>query len=117
MIKNKVIAIDFDGTITDYSPFPKTGELRKDAVKYIKLLYEKGYKLILWTARTGMYYTECLDLLNEWGLLKYIDTNYTYSREYGKIYADFYVDDKSILVKIKWKKIYKYIIKNIKEKK
>lgn len=110
----KTIAIDFDGTITEYSPYPIMGKIREAAKKYIKLLHSKGYKLVLWTARTGVYLHECLNALEDAELITYFELPYLAS---GKISADFYIDDRSVTGRIKWKKIYKYIIKNIKEKK
>ena len=52
-MKNKIIAIDFDGTITDDTPYPVCGNLRKEAVEYIQKLHKLGYTLVLWTARKG----------------------------------------------------------------
>ena len=109
---SKIIAIDYDETITDKIPFPEKGNIREEAKKYIKLLYEKGYKLILWTARKEPYYSECIERLKEEDLYKYFTFDYEKGVT-GKIEANFYIDDKSCLDEINWKKIYNYIIKNI----
>lgn len=110
---NKIIAIDYDETITDNTPFPKEGKIRKEAKIYIKKLYDKGYTLILWTARKEPYYSQCIERLKKENLFQYF--SFTYSNSpCGKINADFYIDDKSIIGKLKWNKIYNYIIKNIK---
>lgn len=115
---SKVIAVDFDETITDNTPYPVTGVVRLDAKKYLKLLYEQGYTLILWTCRSGQYLCDAINVLKENNIYQYFsginqDTvlRYTPSR---KIVADFYIDDKSCLGEIDWKSIYTYIINNIK---
>lgn len=109
---NKIIAIDYDGTITDDTPYPKEAKIRPEAIKYIRLLYEKGYILVLWTARKEAYYFECITRLKKVDLYKYFTFNYDYGI-LGKIKADFYIDDKSVPGKLNWKQIYKHIIKNI----
>lgn len=92
-----VIAIDYDETITDNTPYPQTGNIREEARQLIPLLYNQGHTLVLWTARKEPYYSQCLQRLEEEGLLKYftpielIDRGVT-----GKIEADVYIDDKSI---------------------
>ena len=111
-MKNKIIAIDFDGTITDDTPYPVCGNLRKEAVEYIQKLHKLGYTLVLWTARKGEYYTECICKLQEWNIYEYFSFEPLINSN-GKIYADFYIDDRSLIEEINWQKIYKYIINNI----
>lgn len=114
-MNNKIIAIDFDGTITTFSPYPITGKVREYAKLYIRKLYEAGYCLVLWTCREGQYLDEAINILIDNDLYKYFsyinDSPISYGR---KIYADFYVDDKSILGDINWFNIYTYIVSNIK---
>lgn len=104
-----VIAIDYDGTITDDTPFPYEGRIRKEARKYIQKLNELGYTLVLWSSRTDEYYDEVIERLKKENLYKYFDFTYNKKGKTGKLIADFYIDDKSITGKIKWKKIYRYI--------
>ena len=109
-----IIAIDYDETITDNTPYPKEGRIRPEAVKYIKLLYNKGYTLVLWTSRKQPYFNQCIERLKKEDLYKYFTFRYE-TTPTGKVPADFYIDDKSIPGKLNWRKIYKYIIHNIKE--
>ena len=113
----KVIAIDYDETITDSTPFPFEGKIREEARKYIKLLFDKGYTLVLWTARKGKYYEEAIERLHREDLYKYFTfgnkSDFRFG-ELGKIEADFYIDDKSCLGEINWKDIYEYIINEVK---
>lgn len=109
----KIIAIDYDETITDNTPYPYEGNIRPQAIKYIKLLHDKGYTLVLWTSRKEKDYNKCIDRLQKENILQYFnfdDIEYGYS---GKVIADFYIDDKGIPGKLNWRKIYKYIINNI----
>lgn len=112
-MKNKIIAIDFDGTITDNTPYPVCGNLRQDAAFYIKQLYNLGYILVLWTARKDNYYLEAINKLKEWNIYKFFSFDYLDKTTSGKIYADFYIDDKSLTEPINWKKIYNFILKNV----
>ena len=93
-----IVAVDFDDTITMPSPFPITGKVRKDAIFYIKKMYENGVMLILWTCRVDNYLSEATAILK-------INDNISGSSR--KVYADFYIDDKSM--QINWKKIYKEV--------
>lgn len=115
---SKVIAIDFDETITDNTPYPVTGMVRAEAKEYITKLYDKGYVLVLWTCRSGKHLTDAINVLSENDLLdKFTLINGdTMVRQIPsrKIVADFYIDDRSCLGEINWKDIYEYIIENIK---
>lgn len=95
-----VIAIDFDDTITERSPFPITGIVRKDFIKYGSLLAKK-HTLVLNTARRGKYRREAVKMLKDLP----IKTNIK-----RKPNADLYIDNKNIFCEeINWKKIYEYI--------
>lgn len=112
---NRLIAIDFDETITDNTPYPITGKIRPEAITYIKRLHNDGYTLALWTCRYGRYLEEALDLLKDSNLLQY----FTYINDDGmdrpcrKIVADFYIDDRSTFGEVNWEKIYEYIINKL----
>lgn len=103
------IAIDYDGTITYDGPFPEKANIRDDAAYYIKQLYEDGYNLVLWTARKGKYYEECIETLKQVDLYKYFNFNYNKCGETGKIVADYYIDDRALFEKLDWLHIYRFI--------
>ena len=115
-LHKKIIAVDFDDTITYYRPYPERAPLNSEAKKYLTKLHEKGYELVLWSARICENYGEAYDrCVNEFEMpfIKQDSDEYVHGKT-GKLIARFYIDDKSIPGKLNWKKIYKFIIKNIK---
>lgn len=112
-LNTKVIAVDFDDTITKHAPYPIQGELRKDARKYLHKLHDKGYRLVLWSARVGNSYEMAKTLCERWKLPIEFDSDELIHGSSGKLVASFYVDDKAILGKLKWRKVYRHIIKNV----
>ena len=89
-----IIAVDFDGTIVEHK-FPKIGNEIPYAIKTLKIIQEKGHKLILWTYRSGKELEEAIKFCKERGLIFHaVNNNFddeefdnTYSR---KIYADIF---------------------------
>lgn len=112
MKNKKVIAIDFDDTITEPSPFPITGRIRPEAVRVIKKLQEK-YICCLWTCRTGAYLKEALQLLEDVGLhFEYINQRPQEQLFYSprKMVADYYIDDRVPGYVIDWALIEKTLL-------
>lgn len=111
-----IIAIDFDGTITDDTPYPDTGKIREEALEYIPKLHDLGHILILWTSRSDAGILDAKRTLERADLLKYfwgVNTNYEFF--YGdsrKIYADVYFDDKALLGPVDWHSFYAYVEEN-----
>lgn len=113
---SRLIAIDFDDTITNPSPYPIMGTLNQEAAFWINELYRAGYKLALWTCRSGKYLDEAIQLLKDNDLYKcftYINDDNKQQVEHRKIIADFYIDDRSTIGPINWEQLYQYIIKYI----
>ena len=100
MAKNKVIAVDFDGTIVEHR-YPEIGAEIPFAIETLKVLQKKGFRLILWTFRSGNFLEAAINYCKERGLVFYaVNKNYpeetfvdTISR---KINADIYIDDRNI---------------------
>ena len=94
---NKIIAIDFDGTIVK-NAFPDIGEEQPHAVNTIKLLKKRGYRIVLWTCRTGEHFDAAKSWLDKSGLV-FDAYNGHLSSEFEdngrKIFADVYIDDRS----------------------
>lgn len=96
-MKNKVIAVDFDGTLTFESKYPVTGELNMKAIDVVKELKKENI-LILWTCRENEELQEAIDLCKNVGLcFDYVNENIE-GRNSRKVWADIYLDDKAINV-------------------
>ena len=103
MITNKIVAIDFDGTITKESPYPKTGKIRPNCKKAIDYISEKN-TVILWTCRTGEDLEEAREFLQTHDINIKILTEIN-----SKLIADIYIDDRNYpLMKIDWFEIEKW---------
>ena len=112
----KVIAIDFDGTITNEPEAGPTMSLRDNCQEAIKLLYDLEYILILNTCREGTELEKALEFLYQNQLLcrfSYINENHWerinyYGNDCRKISADYYIDDKIIGGFPGWEEVIKY---------
>lgn len=99
---SKIIAVDFDGTlVTD--EYPKLGKPIWKVINWCKEQKHLGNTLILWTCRSGRELDEAIALCNALDLhFDYVNCNTVENivahgkRDTRKIYADIYVDDKSI---------------------
>lgn len=103
----KIVAIDFDGTITKESKWPELGEFDMRVVNAIKVAKSRGVKFILWTNRQDdntfapNCLTEAVDYCKTVGItFDAVNDNLPEIIEYfgpntRKITADYYVDDKS----------------------
>ena len=102
-MKNKIIAIDFDGTLCVHA-FPEIGEPKLEIIAQAKEEQQHGARLILWTcrrdealktalewcARRGLYF----DAINE----NLPDVIRAFGCDTRKIYADEYWDDRAVMV-------------------
>lgn len=107
----KIIAIDFDGTITKESAYPQIGEIRQEAIEVIKAL-SKHYILCLWTCRSGSFLVEAINALKKNGVtFAYINNSPVTPPGTRKIIADYYIDDRVITSSVDWRKIRKELLK------
>jgi len=108
ILKGRIIAFDFDGTITERNEYPKIGTLRQGMDECINTLYEHGAEIIIWTCRAlhpeneevhNTCYLEMLGFLAHHGI-KYHQINKNTiplgTNPGPKIYACLYVDDKGL---------------------
>lgn len=63
----KILAIDFDGCLCT-NRWPEIGEPNRDIMLAALDLQKSGWKLILWTCRTGDKLTEAVDWCRRYGL-------------------------------------------------
>ena len=107
---NKVIAVDFDGTIVEHK-YPAIGKEMLFAFATLKELQKKGHKLILWTIRTGELLEEAVDFCRQNGV-EFYAVNKNYPEEVldqntsRKLNADVFIDDRSLGGFIGWSEIW-----------
>lgn len=112
-ISGKVVAVDFDGTITKDNKFPENiGVVRdgcKEAIEYIR----QNNKVVVWTCRCGKYLDEAVEFLKANEIeVDGINTD-IYPATDRKIMADVYIDDKNIFCnEIDWYKIKRWFEEN-----
>lgn len=118
MISNKKLAIDFDGTIVE-DAYPSIGKAKTFAFETLKKLQSEGYRLILWTYRSGKYLDEAVEFCRKNGIEFYavnssfegeIFDSETQSR---KIDADLFIDDRNLGGFPGWGEIYNIINQKI----
>jgi hypothetical protein len=109
-----IVAIDFDGTIVE-DRFPEIGDLRPNAKWAINSLRDEGYYTILWTSRSGMDLLRAVEFLTKEGIRfdaineSNPDNLAQYGKDTRKIFANIYIDDKTIYELPDWKEIYDMI--------
>lgn len=107
-----VIAIDFDGTITDKNIFPEIGKVREHAFEAIRHFQELGHKCILWTCRYGQSLIEAINWLSKNNVKMDAYNENLYPLQSRKIVADVYIDDKNVFMvdNVDWYKIEEYVL-------
>lgn len=103
---NKVICVDFDGTIVHHS-FPRIGEPLPEAFEVLKELKAAGFRLILWTCREDEngknYLTDAIDFCRRNGV-EFDAHNETIAEaefradnvDLRKPYCHYFIDDRNI---------------------
>lgn len=100
-IRNKIIAVDFDGTLCE-NKWPEIGEPNRGLIEF--LIFAKktyGTKLILWTCRSGDRLLEAVNWCMGYGLIfDAVNKNLPeiieqFGEDTRKINADLYIDDKA----------------------
>ena len=97
---DKIIAVDFDGTLcTD--EWPAIGRPRRAVIDYVLDEQKKGAKLILWTNRNGDRLTDALAWCARYGIhFDAVNENLPevveqYGADTRKVYAHEYIDDRA----------------------
>lgn len=113
--KSIVIGIDFDGTITNDTEYPKIAPLKDNAKEVINFLYDRGHTIIIWTCRGGKPLQAAKDFLDK-NEIKYHAMNKNhkncYWRSYPKIATEVTIDDRNLMApEVNWLKIKEKILK------
>lgn len=96
----KIIAIDFDGTIS-LGKWPDVGPANDRLISYLLNRKRYGDKLILWTCRAGEALDAAIDFCSQHGLQfdavndNLPDVVAQYGSNSRKITCDYYIDDRS----------------------
>lgn len=115
---NKIIAVDFDGTIVD-DKYPEIGKAKIFAFETMRQLQSEGYRLILWTYRSGKYLDEAVEFCRKNGIEFYAinnsfeEENFDKTKQSRKINADIFVDDRNLGGFPGWSDVYQIITKKI----
>ncbi len=108
------IAVDFDGTVVTHE-FPKIGKTMPFAFETLKALHAKGFRLILWTVRTGKTLDEAVEFCRQNGVEFYAH-NKNYPEEVfdegisRKLEADYFIDDRNVGGFPGWGEIYHMLV-------
>lgn len=99
-MRDKIIAVDFDGTLIEEGKWPGIGATNEAVLNYCKTEQAKGARIILWTNRVDEPLQTAIKWCEEHGLhLDAINDNLPESVEFfgtntRKIYADEFIDDR-----------------------
>ena len=110
---HQIIAVDFDGTIVE-DAYPKIGKPTLFAFETLKMLQEKGHRLILWTYRSGTALDEAVKFCEKNGIYFYAVNCSFPGEEYNegmsrKINADLFIDDRNVGGFLGWGEIYQLL--------
>ncbi|WP_018674427.1 BT0820 family HAD-type phosphatase [Riemerella columbina] len=114
MLNNKKLAIDFDGTIVE-DAYPGIGKPKVFAFETLKKLQMEGYRLILWTYRSGKTLDEAVEFCRKNGLEFYAVNSsfegevFDHATQSRKIDADLFIDDRNLGGFPGWGEVYNII--------
>ena len=107
------IAIDFDGTLVE-NEYPDIGKPKLFAFETLKALQEKGFRLILWTVRSGKELDDAVAFCRSNGIEFYaVNRNYPEEEWDGsitrKIEADIFIDDRNLGGFVEWGRVWQLL--------
>lgn len=115
--ENRIIAVDFDGTLVEHA-YPLIGRELPFATEVLKELNRRGFRLILWTFRNGAELDAAVQWCKNKGVEFYaINKNYpeenneevVQGKVSRKIDADYYIDDRQIGGLPEWGEIFQML--------
>ncbi len=117
-MNNKILAIDFDGTIVE-DKYPGIGREQAFAFETLKKFQREGYRLILWTYRSGDKLKDAVDFCSKNGIEFYaVNSNYAGEvfddkEQSRKIHADVFIDDRNLGGFPGWGEVYDIVKRKI----
>lgn len=110
-----ILAIDFDGTVTQDNDFPNLGPLKKNCKEALQRLHKWGCIIILWTCRSGEYLQPAVDYCRKHRIpIDYVNENYpgiTF-QPYPKIFANYYIDDLNVGGPLSWLEVERIVMQH-----
>ncbi len=120
----KIISVDFDKTICN-SDYPKIISPKENVKESLQKLRDMGFWIIISSCRTCKFYPEIFNTSNEIldmnrtvviDMIKFLDDNKIPYDDiddglHGKVFAEYYIDDKGIRYNDNWLEIVKFIEK------
>lgn len=103
--KNKIIAVDFDGTLCE-NKWPEISAANDELIEYLKKRQASGDKIILWTCRVGELLQQAVRFCYNRGLIfDAVNENLPETLEWmnddsRKIFANEYIDDRNVPIDI-----------------
>jgi len=98
MSKNKIVALDFDGTCVMHE-YPRVGADVPNAVEVLKKLNANQVRIILWTMRSGEYLQDAINWFAERGIEIWAVNENPQQKHWTqspKAYAPVYIDDAAL---------------------
>lgn len=98
-----ILAVDFDGTLVE-NAFPAIGKFNNEVLTTVKAYKLMGWKIILWSCRTGEMLEEAVAACAEQGLLfDAVNDNLPEVQSYfgestRKVFANLYWDDRNAVL-------------------
>jgi len=107
------IVVDFDGTLVE-NEYPDIGKPKLFAFETLKALQEKGFRLILWTVRSGKELDDAVAFCRSNGIEFYaVNRNYPEEEWDGsitrKIEADIFIDDRNLGGFVEWGRVWQLL--------
>lgn len=96
----QIAAVDFDGLLVE-NKFPEIGEIRQPMFDAVRCLQENGWRIILWSCRTGDMLKDAVEFCVQHGLVPdAVNENLKEVQEYfggdtRKVFANIYLDDRN----------------------
>lgn len=95
-----ILAIDFDGTLVE-NKFPGIGVIREPMWTAVRAYQDAGWRIILWTCRTGEMLEAAVNFCKENGLVpdevnrNIPEVQAVYGGDTRKVFANMYIDDRN----------------------
>lgn len=98
-----ILAVDFDGTLVE-NAFPAIGQFKPEILSAVLMYKDLGWKIILWSCRTGKMLEDAVKACESAGLLfDAVNDNLPEVQQYfgestRKVFANLYWDDRNAVL-------------------